>query len=89
MPLYTYLCEKCEIGLEISKEMAKAGDPEQCPVCQSTLIRDYLSDNIRFIQEQKTLGSFADKRSKAMTEDQKKDIQDSLDPKKRKYEINK
>lgn len=89
MPLYTYVCEKCEEYFEIKKEMVKAGDPESCPNCQSILSRDYLADNIRFIQEQKTLGSFADKKSKTMTEDQKKDVQDSLDPKKRKYEINK
>lgn len=88
MPLYTYLCEHCEVSFEISKEMAKAGEPEFCPQCLEKMVRDYVADNVRFVEPQKTLGSYADKNSKKMSEQQKNDIQDSLNPKKKdKYEI--
>jgi len=88
MPIYSYQCEHCETNFEISKDMGKAAEVEFCPQCLEKLVRDYQADNIRFIEPQKTVGSYADKQSQKMTEEQKSDIQDSLNPKKKdNYEI--
>lgn len=89
MPKYSYNCEQCEEKFEISKEMGKAGEAEFCPQCLSKMARDYQSDNIRFVEPQKTLGSYAEKNSKRFSEEQKTDISNSLNPKKGKHEINK
>lgn len=82
MPTYTYSCEHCEASFEISKEMNKAAEPEFCPQCLEKMVRDYVADNVRFIEPQKTIGSYADKNSKNFTQEQKDHITDSLDPRK-------
>lgn len=81
MPLYTYYCEGCETSFEITKEMAQASSPEFCPQCLEKMVRDYVADNVRFVEPQKTLGSYADKKTKSLSQDEKQAIKKELNPK--------
>lgn len=84
MPAYTYSCEHCETSFEISKEMGQAGSPEFCPQCLEKMVRDYVADNVRFVEPQKTLGSYADKKTKSLSQDEKQAIKRELNPKENK-----
>lgn len=39
MPTYPYKCPKCSTEFEVSRPMARAGDPAQCPVDGTTADR--------------------------------------------------
>lgn len=73
MPRYTWICEECDHSFEISSYMSEAHLKPECPQCGHTrkVVRDFLSDNIHVSGGPKTLGSFADKHSDKMSEEQK------------------
>ena len=77
MPIYTYICDECRHNFEIFMSITKY-PPENspaCPVCDesSNVRRDIQADvaGITNIMPAQTLGSFAEKKTNKMSQDEK------------------
>lgn len=43
MPIYVYKCPDCEVEVEERRKMSQAGDPLDCPLCGTLLVRGITS----------------------------------------------
>lgn len=82
MPVYSFICEKCNSKFEVKNSIEHAGVKPKCPDCRSKkhVYRDYQSDNVSVAEGPKTLGSLADRNSSKFSDDQKQFLKDKLEP---------
>lgn len=76
MATYTFLCEQCNSRTELRQSIHDPLHTPRCNDCDSSkhMIRDFESDIGYSIGPPKTLGSFADKNSTRLSEDEKQAI---------------
>lgn len=71
MPLYSFICNKCETPVEIFMSLQDYNSNQKCPTCKRKLVRDYQSDNVSGNVANRTLGALAEKNASKLSEDEK------------------
>ena len=73
MPRYCFWCDMCNEPFEVKLEMSEVENYSgECPECSSkNVYRDYYSEGVHLSEIVKTVGSYADKNSGKLSEDEK------------------
>ena len=77
MAIYTYFCEKCEVHTEIQQSIMDPLYIPPCTKCKSikNIERDFQADIGYSIEGIKTIGSYADRNTSKISQDEKKWIE--------------
>lgn len=43
--IYCFICDECDLPLEVVRAMSESGDPQACPNCGTVMRRDYPAEN--------------------------------------------
>lgn len=76
MPVYSYLCHRCDENFEIVQNISNYDSNQKCPTCKKAdkVFRDYQSDNVSGNVAKRTLGALAEKNASKMSEDEKQHL---------------
>lgn len=74
MPIYTYICARCNEAFEVFKHRNLAENPEVCPKCNCEATRDWAADSVYVKMPVQTLGALADKNDDKLSQQEKDHI---------------